>query len=215
MNIIKKTNIVAFLLAALVVYVAFLQCELNALSKRIGGIEHSTVVTYKPLMPSSAFLEEDTISGIYSRLSAVEEKVVLLQKKSRVAVKSTEKEVVNEQEFEQRVFLEGREQWQIDNMDSLYVASEKKAQLMVEHLKNKSIEENIQLQVFSILREHFVEVAYVIADTQAYPTLEEFTGQIEILNEAKKQSLSKLLSSDELAKLNKVNWLHEFKKHNL
>ncbi|AOT07855.1 hypothetical protein [Pseudoalteromonas luteoviolacea] len=193
------------------------QLELTALSERIAHLETQLALKPQKQSPSESNLDVE-LEDIQNRLLTLEQSQHAFtdQKITKTQKPNTNQATLSDEDRVEKEFLTGRTQWQDKYLPTLHADSDKKATMMVKHLvKSNTLTQSQQQQVFSILRDNFVEAAYVIADTDAYPTFADFTAQIQSLNQLKTKRLTQILSDEQLSQLNQVDWHSRFKQHAL
>ncbi|MCF6439874.1 hypothetical protein L1077_10560 [Pseudoalteromonas luteoviolacea] len=193
------------------------QLELTALSERIANLEAQLAFKSQKQSPSESSLDAE-LADIQNRLLTLEQSQHAFtdQKITKIQKPKTNQATLSDEDRVEKEFLAGRTQWQEKYLPTLHTDSDKKATMMVEHLaKNNVLTKSQQQQVFSILRDNFVEAAYVIADTDAYPSFSDFTEQMQRLNQLKTEQLAQILSDEQLSQLNQVDWHSRFKQHAL
>ncbi|KZN58744.1 hypothetical protein N473_04735 [Pseudoalteromonas luteoviolacea CPMOR-1] len=210
-----------FILLTLVLLLANIaaQLELTKLSGQISNLEQQLTLQSQK--------DNDPTADVSTELQDIQNRLHLLEQSAQNTAHQTyaKKQTINPNNkpstlsAQQRVdqeFLAGRTQWQEQYLPTLQADSDKKAQMMVAHLsQNDALTYNQQQQVFSILRDNFIEVAYVIADTDTYAGFDAFNAQVKKLNQVKTEQLSQVLSAKQLSQLHQVDWNARFKQHAL
>ncbi|MBQ4837367.1 hypothetical protein [Pseudoalteromonas luteoviolacea] len=207
------------LLGILLFIVIFAQFQIITLSKRITILETQIAQAKQPKAhPSLHF--EDTLIDIKNRLQSIEQRTkydkLVVTGKTNSPITKNNIQPETPEEYEQKALLEGRAQWEEKYLPTLYEDSDKKAQLMVEHLtRQHTIPNDKKRQIHAILKENFINIAYAISDVDGSPSFAEFSQQINSLNKSKLEKLELLLSEEQLAVLNRTDWHSQFKQHAL
>ncbi|ESP90807.1 hypothetical protein [Pseudoalteromonas luteoviolacea] len=205
------------LLCVLLSVATFAQFQITMLSKRIAMLETQLALAKQPKsQPGLNF--EDTLIDIQNRLQTIEQRTNKDSFAAKTNLPVTRKNTQPEtpEEYEQKALLEGRAQWEEKYLPTLYEDSDKKAQLMVEHLtRQHTIPDHTKRQIHAILKDNFINIAYAISDVDGFPSFAEFSQQIDSLNKSKLAKLELLLNPEQLAVLNRTDWHSQFKQHAL
>ncbi|KZN44108.1 hypothetical protein [Pseudoalteromonas luteoviolacea] len=206
-----------FSILALILTNVLTHIQVTTLTARIETLESTLKNGLTPSSTLQSNLDIDVLN-IKSRLISIEQQLYSLQAavpKAQVTQITPDRDN-QKQRQEQRAFQQGRIDWEEKYFATLYEDSDKKALMMVEHLSELNALTIAQKQeLFSVLRDNFIEVAYVITDQDAYPTIDDLTNKISELNKIKATRLSQFLNDEQLKQLNNVDWVSRFKQYAL
>ncbi|KZN52197.1 hypothetical protein N474_23565 [Pseudoalteromonas luteoviolacea CPMOR-2] len=206
-----------FSILALILTNVLTHIQVTTLTARIETLESTLKNGLTPSSTLQSNLDIDVLN-IKSRLIGIEQQLYSLQAavpKAQVTQITHDRDN-QKQRQEQQAFQQGRIDWEEKYFATLYEDSDKKALMMVEHLSELNALTIAQKQeLFSVLRDNFIEVAYVITDQDAYPTFDDLTNKISELNKIKATRLSQFLNDEQLKQLNNVDWVSRFKQYAL
>ncbi|CAM4008034.1 hypothetical protein [Pseudoalteromonas byunsanensis] len=226
MSKVTTSKLIIFLYLSLIVFCIFLLVRVNVLSAQLGELKNAMPSHFTELPAiddTPSHVDRHELQEVLVRLEQLEESADKLAVQPTEQVSTRHNAQINEPsgstpegQMPEQDFHEGRVQWQQKYAASMFEDADKKAQVMAEYLaENYKLDKRKQRQVLSIMREHFVEFAYLISDTDTYPSFNSFSKQVEYLNSQKMGKLSQVLSEQEIKSFNSVDWMTIFKSSGL